>query len=127
MIESISLDQLKATPGHFEGYYWLSNANQPKVCWAGKPLSETGLITQAVGLITHALQADEIVRNDQADLTATGREALSDPHWALHAAEVLGVDPEFENWPVQYGWWMVRRARSSEFYQPPAEDSVAAE
>ena len=39
-----------------------------------------------------------------------GREALYDPNWPLHAAAALGVDPEFARWPVQYGWWLTRRA-----------------
>jgi hypothetical protein len=30
---------------------------------------------------------------------------------------MLGLDPDFDDWPEQYGWWLVRRARSSEFYQ----------
>ena len=45
----------------------------------------------------------------RADLIAVGREALWDPNWPLHAAQALGVDPEFERWPVQYGWWLTRR------------------
>ena len=44
-----------------------------------------------------------------ADLIAIGREALYDPTWPLHAAAALGADPEFERWPVQYGWWLTRR------------------
>jgi hypothetical protein len=27
----------------------------------------------------------------------------------LHAALSLGVDPEFAQWPEQYGWWLARR------------------
>ena len=74
-------------------------------------------MTQAVGLITHPRQAEEILRRGQADLIAIAREALVNPHWPLHAAAVLGVDGEFESWPEQYGWWLVRRARTSEFYR----------
>ena len=33
---------------------------------------------------------------------------------------LLGVDPEFNGWPPQYGWWLVRRARSCELYQEDA-------
>lgn len=49
-----------------------------------------GIRTAAVGLITTPEQADEIIRNEQADLVLLGREMLRDPHWALHAARVLG-------------------------------------
>jgi 2,4-dienoyl-CoA reductase-like NADH-dependent reductase (Old Yellow Enzyme family) len=86
---------------------------------------EAGVMTQAVGLITHPKQAEEILQRGQADLIAMGREALYDPYWPRHAAAALGVDPEFEGWPAQYGWWLVRRARSCELYRgdtaPPAE------
>lgn len=49
-----------------------------------------GIQTAAVGLITSPAQADEIIRNEQADLVLLGREMLRDPHWALHAAQALG-------------------------------------
>ncbi len=78
---------------------------------------EAGVMTQAVGLITHPRQAEEILQRGQADLIAIAREALVDPHWPLHAAAALGVDNEFESWPEQYGWWLVRRARTSEIYR----------
>jgi 2,4-dienoyl-CoA reductase-like NADH-dependent reductase (Old Yellow Enzyme family) len=59
--------------------------------------------TAAVGLITKAELADEIVRNGRADLVALGRELLRHPYWPLSAAHTLGYDLA---WPKQY-----RRAR----------------
>jgi 2,4-dienoyl-CoA reductase-like NADH-dependent reductase (Old Yellow Enzyme family) len=70
---------------------------------------EAGLKTMAVGLILTAQQAEEALQAGRADLIAIGREALYDPNWPLHAAAALGADPEFERWPVQYGWWLTRR------------------
>jgi 2,4-dienoyl-CoA reductase-like NADH-dependent reductase (Old Yellow Enzyme family) len=70
---------------------------------------EAGLKTMAVGLILTAQQAEEALQGGRADLIAVGREALYDPNWPLHAAAALGADPEFERWPVQYGWWLTRR------------------
>ena len=60
---------------------------------------EAGVRTGAVGLITTPQQADDIVRNGQADLVLLAREFLRDPYFPLHAAKVLGdtVAP-----PVQY-------------------------
>jgi signal transduction histidine kinase len=55
------------------------------------------------------LPAEEALKQGRADLIAIGREALYDPNWPLHAAAALGADPEFERWPVQYGWWLTRR------------------
>ncbi len=70
---------------------------------------ETGLKTMAVGLILTAPQAEEALQAGRADLIAIGREALYDPNWPLHAARELGVDPEYSQWPQQYGWWLTRR------------------
>ena len=45
--------------------------------------------TATVGLITEPMQADEIVRNNRADVVLLGRAMLRDPYWALHAAQTL--------------------------------------
>ena len=74
-----------------------------------KVRKEAGLMTMAVGLILTPQQAEEALQAGRADLIAVGREALYDPNWPLHAALALGVDPEFAQWPVQYGWWLTRR------------------
>ena len=48
-----------------------------------------GIMTAAVGLITTPELADEIIRNDRADIVLLGREMLRNPYWALHAARTL--------------------------------------
>ncbi|GLW73320.1 oxidoreductase [Kitasatospora phosalacinea] len=62
---------------------------------------ESGLPVNAVGLITDAAQAEEIVAEGRADAVMLGRELLRDPYWPLHAARELGVP---RTWPVQYGY-----------------------
>jgi NADPH2 dehydrogenase len=59
--------------------------------------------TGAVGLITTGQQAEEILRNNRADLVFIGRELLRDPYWPRTAAKQLGVTIEA---PKQYqrGW-----------------------
>jgi 2,4-dienoyl-CoA reductase-like NADH-dependent reductase (Old Yellow Enzyme family) len=69
----------------------------------------TGIPTMAVGAILDGPQAEAILQAEQADLIAIGREALTDPHWAVHAAQQLGVDPEWSRWPPSYGWWLKLR------------------
>jgi 2,4-dienoyl-CoA reductase-like NADH-dependent reductase (Old Yellow Enzyme family) len=61
--------------------------------------AEVGVATGAVGLITEAHQADEIIRSGSADAVLLARELLRDPYWPLHAAHILGVDVP---WPDQY-------------------------
>jgi len=51
---------------------------------------ETGVTTMAVGLITEAAQAEEIVASGKADMVALARGMLYDPRWAWHAAAELG-------------------------------------
>jgi len=59
----------------------------------------TPMLTAAVGFITAPAQADQIIRNEQADLVLLAREMLRDPYWPLRAARVLGHDVA---WPNQY-------------------------
>ena len=54
----------------------------------------------AVGLITTAGQANDIVASGAADAVMLGREFLRDPHFALRAAHELGH--ELDYWPQQY-------------------------
>lgn len=60
---------------------------------------EAGVMSAAVGLITDAAQANEIVATGQADIVLLARQLLRDPYWPLHAAKELGVEVD---WPVQY-------------------------
>lgn len=82
----------------------------PQAVWPGYqvPLAErvrqeADIPTAAVGLITAPEMAEEILRNERADLVALGRELLRHPHWPLDAARVLRQEVE---WPTPY-----RRAR----------------
>ena len=61
-----------------------------QVTFAERIRREVGIPTAAVGLITAPTQADEIVRQGQADLVLLGRELLRDAYWPLRAAKALG-------------------------------------
>ena len=50
----------------------------------------TGINTVAVGLITEAQQAEDLILAGEADLVALARGMLYDPRWAWHAAAKLG-------------------------------------
>jgi 2,4-dienoyl-CoA reductase-like NADH-dependent reductase (Old Yellow Enzyme family) len=50
----------------------------------------TGLTTAAVGLITEARQAEDVISSGAADLVALARGMLYDPRWAWHSAAELG-------------------------------------
>ncbi|NJI72273.1 NADH:flavin oxidoreductase/NADH oxidase [Sphingobacterium kitahiroshimense] len=57
------------------------------------------IATGAVGMITEAIQANDIIVNNEADLVFIAREHLRDPYFALHSAKKLGIETEI---PWQY-------------------------
>ncbi len=84
-----------------------------QVPFAEKIRSEADIATMAVGLVLTPAQANDILESGAADLVAIGREALVDPHWALRAwRDLVPAPDDFHAWPVQYGWWLERRAHS---------------
>jgi 2,4-dienoyl-CoA reductase-like NADH-dependent reductase (Old Yellow Enzyme family) len=60
---------------------------------------KAGIATGAVGYITDAKQAEEILSSGKADVVLLARELLRDPYWPRRAAKELGykIKP-----PVQY-------------------------
>lgn len=61
---------------------------------------EDDLPVSAVGMITEARHAEEIVASGEADAVMMARELLRDPHFPLRAAAELGVEIDYI--PVQY-------------------------
>jgi 2,4-dienoyl-CoA reductase-like NADH-dependent reductase (Old Yellow Enzyme family) len=70
-----------------------------QVPFATRIRREAGIPTAAVGMITEGMQADQIIRNEQADLTFIARASLNDPYWPLHAAKAVHKEVK---WPDQY-------------------------
>jgi 2,4-dienoyl-CoA reductase-like NADH-dependent reductase (Old Yellow Enzyme family) len=70
-----------------------------QVPFAERIKNETGILTGAVGLITEASQAEEIIATGKADLVLFARESLRDPNLGLNFAKELGVDVQ---WLIQY-------------------------
>lgn len=62
---------------------------------------EVSVLTSAVGMITEPMQADDIIRNNRADLVFLARELLRDPYWPLKAAQVVHQKKRAPI-PVQY-------------------------
>jgi 2,4-dienoyl-CoA reductase-like NADH-dependent reductase (Old Yellow Enzyme family) len=70
-----------------------------QVKFAEQIRQQSGIMTGAVGLITEAEQADQIIKSGQADMVLLARELLRDPYFPLRAAHQLGREIK---WPVQY-------------------------
>lgn len=69
------------------------------VTYAEQIKKDSGILTSAVGLITQAKQAEDILQSGKADLILIARELLRNPYFALQAAKELGDDI---HWPNQY-------------------------
>jgi 2,4-dienoyl-CoA reductase-like NADH-dependent reductase (Old Yellow Enzyme family) len=61
------------------------------VPFAARIRREADIATGAVGLITTAAQAQQIIERGDADLVLIARESLRDPYFPRRAAAELGV------------------------------------
>jgi 2,4-dienoyl-CoA reductase-like NADH-dependent reductase (Old Yellow Enzyme family) len=111
-LKAIGIDVIDTSSGGLTG---LSTALPVKrtlgfqVPFAAAVRKGAGIPTMAVGLILDGPQAEAILQDGSADLIAIGRQALYDPFWALHAAQELGCDGDFQMWNPEYGWWLDKR------------------
>lgn len=85
-----------ASPGH-------------QVPYAARIRAETGVATMAVGLITEAHQANQVIADGDADLVALGRAFLDDSSFAYHAALALDVSDAHDLLPQSHGFFLARR------------------
>jgi 2,4-dienoyl-CoA reductase-like NADH-dependent reductase (Old Yellow Enzyme family) len=73
-----------------------------QVSFAESIKKEAQIPTTAVGLITEAHQADQIISTQQADAVFLARAMIRNPRWAMNAAEELGVKIEWAG-PLERG------------------------
>ncbi len=115
-LKNYGVDLIDVSSGGLVPYAKIQVGPAYQTPFAEQIRKEASLPTGAVGMITEAAQAVDIVRNGQADLVLLAREFLRDPYWPLHAAASLGATT---SWPVQY----LRAAhRGSIPREPIAED-----
>lgn len=101
-LKAEGVDLIDCSSGGSVPHAKIPNTPGYQVSFAERVRREAGIATAAVGLITEPKQADEIIRNGQADLVLLARASLRDPHWPLHAAKALGHSDRLKP-PVQYG------------------------
>jgi 2,4-dienoyl-CoA reductase-like NADH-dependent reductase (Old Yellow Enzyme family) len=99
ILKQNGVDLIDCSSGGLVPYQKIQLGPGYQVAFADQIKREASILTGAVGLITEAHQAEEILAKGQADMILIARASLRDPHFALHAAQVLGDDIE---WPVQY-------------------------
>ncbi len=77
-----------------------------QVPYSEKIKNDAEIKSMAVGLITEGKQAENIIKTNQADLVALGREMMSDANWAYRAALNLGVKDPYEFLPSSYRYYL---------------------
>ncbi|MEO7728073.1 MAG: NADH:flavin oxidoreductase/NADH oxidase, partial [Burkholderiales bacterium] len=95
-----------------------------QVPYAERVRREAGLMTCAVGLITGAAQAEDILQQGRADLIALARELMYNPNWPVHAAKELGYADYLDLLPPAYSWWLKRREQIRALTPPAAETFI---
>lgn len=99
ILKTKGVDLIDSSSGGMVPYAKVPFGPGYQVQFAERIRKEAGILTGAVGLLTDAQQAEEILEKEQADIVLFGRQLLRDPHFALHAAKALGDDID---WPKQY-------------------------
>jgi 2,4-dienoyl-CoA reductase-like NADH-dependent reductase (Old Yellow Enzyme family) len=98
-LKDVGVDAIDCSSGGNEARVHIPLGPGYQVPLASALRREADIPTIAVGMITEARQADQIIRSGQADIVALAREALRNPHWTLEAAHTLGQEVPF---PPQY-------------------------
>jgi 2,4-dienoyl-CoA reductase-like NADH-dependent reductase (Old Yellow Enzyme family) len=99
ILKERGVDLIDVSTGGLVSYQKIPVAPGYQVPFASRIRKVTGVMTGAVGLITEAYQAEQILEAGDADLIVMARELLRDPYFPIHAAAKLGDDIK---WPVQY-------------------------
>lgn len=99
ILKEKGVDLIDTSSGGLVSHQQIPLGPNYQVPFAEQIKKETGIMTGAVGLITGALQAEEIIANGKADLVLFARESLRNPNLGLSFAHELQADID---WPKQY-------------------------
>ncbi|RKS99481.1 NADH:flavin oxidoreductase/NADH oxidase [Flavobacterium sp. 123] len=99
ILKEKGVDLIDVSSGGLVSHQQISLGPNYQVPFAEKIKKETGILTGAVGLITEAIQAEEIISSGKADLVLFARESLRNPNLALNFAKELSATI---SWPKQY-------------------------
>ncbi len=99
-LKDAGVDLIDASSGGNSPAQTLTPFTGYQVPFAAAIREQAKIATGAVGMITEAQQAEDILESGQADAIFMGRELLRNPYWPLYAAAELGDKVDY--WPVQY-------------------------
>ncbi|MBT2144651.1 MULTISPECIES: NADH:flavin oxidoreductase/NADH oxidase [unclassified Rhodanobacter] len=98
-VKPLGVDLIDVSSGGLLPHAKIPLAPGYQVPFAAQIRREAGIATGAVGLITGAEQAAQIVANGDADVVLIARESLRDPYFPRRAAQRLGAKIDA---PAQY-------------------------
>jgi len=98
-LKKLGIDLIDCSSGGLVADAIIPAAPGFQVPFAEQIREQVGIATGAVGLITEAEQAEQIVSSGQADVVLLARELLRNPYWPLQATHQLKAE---QPWPVQY-------------------------
>jgi 2,4-dienoyl-CoA reductase-like NADH-dependent reductase (Old Yellow Enzyme family) len=98
-LESLGVDLIDCSSGGIAPGIKIPVGAGYQVPFADRIRHEAEIPTAAVGMITEAAQADQIIRNGEADMVMIARESLRNPYLPLHWGSTLHKD---QKWPDQY-------------------------
>lgn len=99
LLRGRGVDLVDCSSGGLAAHQQITIGPGYQVPFARRIRAESGVPTAAVGLITDAVQAEQIVADGSADMVLLARELLRNPRWPLEAAHELGANI---SWPPQY-------------------------
>ncbi len=91
-LKALGCDFVDVTSGQLDPRQQIPFAPGYNLPLAEKVKREAGIAVMAVGMITRARQAEDVVASGKADLVAIARAMMDDPRWAWHAARELGAE-----------------------------------
>jgi 2,4-dienoyl-CoA reductase-like NADH-dependent reductase (Old Yellow Enzyme family) len=100
-LKEIGIDLIDVSTGGNVPHAKIPIAPGYQVPFAAEIRKQVGIATAAVGMITEAVQAEEILQKGEADAILIAREFLRDPYFAFTAAKELGESIDYV--PKQYG------------------------
>ncbi len=126
-LKTVGVDIIDCSSGGMRGETGMSLV--PRVPGYHLPYSEAvkaavDIPVIAVGLITEASQAEQILARGQGDIIAMARELMAQPGWPLQAARELGLDDPWQVQPPDYAHRLRRRDEVARF---TLEDSANAD
>ncbi len=99
LLKTRGVDVIDCSSGGLAAQQQVPISPSYQVPFARRIRADVGIATAAVGLITEAAQAEQLVADGSADIVLLGRELLRNPRWPLLAAHALGAQI---TWPPQY-------------------------